>query len=180
MDIELPLIQTGAASVALPADGRDESGSQAPARLIEYAPGRHAALPPHTTLELIERPAFVAVPGAAAHAYGLLAWQGRWLPSVDIEALVEMPSGAQPRLAPCYALVLAYQRFPRWPVEHGAIGLAALPKTVMVSNAAQCELPTDSSQWLRFALSCFRHGGRAVPILDTAKLFGYRKTCAPG
>lgn len=168
MDMKLPLTAADAAPAALPAD----AGPRAVARLIEYAPGRQIALPPHTTIELLENPAVVAVPGAAYYACGLLAWQGRRLPLLDLHALLlRAHPGANGAVAPRYALVLAYQRAPRQPVEYGAISLAVLPQTVTVGDEARCELPTDSDLWPLLALSCFRHEGRAVPILDTARLF---------
>lgn len=167
MDMELPLTAADAAPDALAVD----AGPRAVARLIEYARGRQIALPPRTTLDLVEHPAVVAVPGAAYYAYGLLAWQGRRLPLLDLDALLRAHPGADRAVAPRYALVLAYQRVPRRPLEHGAIGLAALPKTVAVGDASRCELPADSDLWPLLALSCFRHEGHAVPILDTARLF---------
>ena len=39
----------------------------APARLLEYAPGKRFALPIHTTLEIVEDPEFFHVPGVAQH-----------------------------------------------------------------------------------------------------------------
>lgn len=166
--MELPLTAADLASAALSVD----AGPRALARLIEYAPGRRVALPPHTTIELLENPAVLPVPGAAYYACGLLAWQGRLLPLLDLQALLRAHLGANRTAAPRYALVLAYQRGPRQPVEHGAISLAVLPQTVAVGDEASCELPADSDLWQLLALSCFQHEGDAVPILDTAKLFG--------
>jgi len=141
------------------------------ARLIEYAPGQKIALPPHTTHNLIEHPSFVIVPGAARYGYGLLAWQGKWLPLVDIHTLLQADSTVERTVAPRHALVLAYQRAALQPVEYGAIALTALPQTILVGDAAQCELPTDSLRWPLLALSCFLHEGQSTPILDTTQIF---------
>ncbi len=141
------------------------------ARLIAYRPGRHIALPPHTTHALITDPAVVGVPGAAHYAYGLMTWQGARLPLLDLEALVHPAAAAGLPAAPRYALVLAYQAVPRGPVAFGAIGVSELPQTIAVGDEAQCELPSDSDLWPRISLSCFRYQGQAVPILDTARLF---------
>lgn len=171
MTMELSLAIAGTAQTSLAVDIDAESGRRVVARLIEYAPGCLIALPSHTTLELVEPPVLVPVPGAAYYAYGLLAWQGSLLPLLDLDRLLRADPRADLTSAPRYALVLAYQRAPRRPIEHGAIGLAALPRTVSVGDEARCELPADSDLWPLLALSCFRHEGRAVPILDTAKLF---------
>jgi chemotaxis signal transduction protein len=154
------------------ADSVTMEGAQAQARLSEYAQGRFIGLPPHTVYALIEHPAFVVVPGAASYAWGLLAWQDMRIPLIDLNVLLH--SGTETGLcsAPRYALIVAYQRVARGPVEYGAIGLVELPKSITVSDDAQCELPTDSVRWKQLALSCFRHEGYPVPILNTARLFG--------
>ncbi|HSV52353.1 MAG TPA: hypothetical protein VLJ57_09570 [Burkholderiaceae bacterium] len=164
--MELPSAVAVAVAVAVA-----EPGSRAVARLVEYTPGRQVAFPPHTTLELIENPVFVAVPGAAGHAWGLLAWQGQRLALLDLDALLSARPATDRAVAPRYALVLAFQPVPQGPVARGAIGLAALPQTVTAGDDAQCELPTDSDLWPLLALSCFQHDGHPVPILDTARLF---------
>jgi chemotaxis signal transduction protein len=144
---------------------------QAEARLVEYAPGRKIALPPHTTYGLIESPSHVIVPGAARYAHGLLAWQGKWLPLLDLHTLLQTDTCVEQTVAPRYALVLAFQRAARQPVEYGAIALTTLPQTITVGDEAQCDLPTDSMRWSMLALSCFRHEDQAIPILDTAQIF---------
>lgn len=148
-------------------------GPRAAARLIEYASGSYVALPPHTTLEIIEHPAIVNVPGAAYYAFGMLAWQGHYLPVIDVHTLLQSYRDT-PISAPRYALVLAYQRAPGSPIEYGALGLDTLPQTIEVGDEAWRELPTCSDIWPLLSLSCFQHKKAIVPILDTAKLLsGY-------
>jgi chemotaxis signal transduction protein len=141
------------------------------ARLIARAHGEFAALPPHTTLEIVEHPKAEPVPGGAAHALGLMPWQGQRLPLIDLDRLAGQPAST-PAVAR-YALVVAYQIAPGQPVRHGALALHELPQTVQVADADCCALPAEGAAlWSRAALSCFRHAGRAVPVLDTARLFG--------
>jgi chemotaxis signal transduction protein len=147
-----------------------ETQAPALARLAEYAPDRWIALPPHVTLELVEHPQPVPVPGAAAHACGLLAWQGRQLPMLDLGVLLH-GGGAARDEALRYALVVAFQSAPGMPVEHGALRVLELPRTMQVGDDAACELPTDSPLWPQLAASCFECEGRVVPIVDTARLF---------
>ena len=147
------------------------SGPQVPARLVEYAPGRRIALPPHTIYGLIEQPSFEEVPGTARYGYGLLSWQNKRLPLLNLEVLLHADSADSQGIAPSYALVVAYQCAATEPIQYGAIGLTALPQTVAVGDDAQCELPDDSTLWPQLALSCFQHESRAIPILDTARLF---------
>jgi chemotaxis signal transduction protein len=154
--------------------GRDlpeATTARAAARLLEYAHHAYVALPPHTTLEIIEHPVVLAVPGAAYYAYGLLPWQGRHIPMIDFDAVQRAHQTAHRIAAPRYALVVAYQSAPHAPLEHGAIGLAGLPQVIHVEDRDWCDLPTDSDMWPLLALSCFRYEGSVVPILDTARLF---------
>ena len=164
MDMQLPFTPDETGEVVAARRG-------SPARLIEYTHGRHVALPVHTTLELMALPALIEVPGAAYYARGLLKWQGRHLPVVDLYTLLRAyPNDLPQRLR--YALIVAYQTAPREPVRHGALALPALPQTVEVTDDDQCDLPDDSDLWPLLALSCFRYDGRAVPILDGGRLFG--------
>lgn len=58
------------------------------------------------------------------------------------------------------------------PLSHSAIALPVTPGSVQVSDAALCPLSDTSDLWPLVALSCFEIKGRAVPILDTSRLFG--------
>lgn len=143
-----------------------------PARLLHYKPGGCVALPVHTTVELLDGPLIVDVPGAAGYCNRLVRWRGQWLALLDLDTLLhDVRFDADRTAAPRYALVVAYQHAPGGPVEHGAISLATLPQTVGVGDLATCELPADSALWPLLALSCFLYEGHAAPILDTSRLF---------
>ncbi len=148
-----------------------EPAPQVAARMVEYANGRHIALPPHTTYALIAQPTFEAVPGGAHYAYGLLTWQDTRLPLLDLNALLHGDPSTGLSTAPRYALIVAYQSAARGPLAYGAIGMDSLPQTIAIGDEAQCELPGDSRLWPELAVSCFQHEGEAVPILDTSRLF---------
>jgi hypothetical protein len=147
------------------------SGPKVAARLIEYAPGRRMALPPHTVYGLVEQPAFVEVPGAARYGLGLMTWQDMRLPLLDFDALMHADASAAQTIAPNYALIVAYQSAPNAPIQYGAIGLKTMPQTISVGDDAQCALPEDSARWPLFALSCFQYEDQAIPIVDTARVF---------
>ena len=171
MNMQQPAVMSGFLSHRSHSEAVATLAPRATARLLEYAPGYYVALPTHTTLELIEHPAIIAVPGAAYYGCGLLAWQGCHLPVINVDTLLrayqETPALGPPR----YALVVAYQRAPGNPLEHGALALTALPETVEVGDDAWCALPADSDIWPLLSLSCVQHARLAVPILDTARLF---------
>jgi CheW-like domain len=178
-DVDILLLDETEPLVAVPAPQvRAASATAAPAvqttvpaQLLQYERDRHIALPIHTTIELLDRPPIVKVPGAAYYCSGLTKWQGEWLPVLDLHVLVH---AYRKEFAPKtrYLLIVAYQTAPRQALRHGAIALPAMPALVQVSNASICALPTDSDVWPLIALSSFEHDGRAVPILDTGRLFG--------
>ncbi|MBC5768036.1 chemotaxis protein CheW [Ramlibacter albus] len=137
--------------------------------LLPLRRGGWWALPSHATLEVVEQPRAVPVPGAPRHALGLLAWQGRWIALLDVDVLAGEPVLEQPR----YALVVAWQPAPGRPLEHAAVALDALPELFLLpQDCPACELPEPAGVWRHYAVSCFVHGGHAVPIIDSARLFG--------
>lgn len=141
--------------------------AQVAARLISYADDCYIAFPPHATYGLIDNPEFVIVPGAARYAYGLLNWQGMRLPFLDLHALLQQVRART--TVPRYALIIAFQNAGQ--LEYGAIGVDALPLTVEVGDADQCELPGDCPLWTSLALSCFQYKGQPVPVMDSTRLF---------
>lgn len=148
-----------------------EHKKAAPARIVEFARDHYLALPLHTTLEIVENPDILPVPGAAPHARGLLLWQENWIPVIDLARLL-LPQIAPTAGTSKYILVLAFQRVPGQPLEYGALVLPVLPETVFVDDSMACKLPDDSPFWPEISLSCFSYRGEAIPIVDTGRLFG--------
>jgi hypothetical protein len=144
---------------------------RAPARLLEYKRGCFVAFPAHATIALIDNPAVVSVPGAPYYCLGLMAWQGHQLPLLDLNTLLR--AYPDPETPPAgHVLVLAYQSAPGQPLRYGAVCAPWLVRMVDVVDSQQCELPDDSDLWPWISLACFDHEGRAVPVLDTGRVFG--------
>jgi len=149
---------------------KKREGEPATAWLVPYKLGRRVALPMHATIAILDPPPMVVVPGASYYCKSMFRWRGHWLPLLDLEVL--LTAYRSERVPPTrHVLIVAYQRESGQLVQHGAISLPAMPVIVRVSDSAQCQLPTDSDLWPVIALSCFQHAGRAVPILDTGRLF---------
>ena len=146
------------------------SAPRAAARLLEYQRGRFVAFGAHSTLELIDQLKPVSVPGAPYYCRGLIAWQGRQLPLLDLHTLLRAyPDDYAPPLR--HVLVLAFQRAPRAPLEYGALCAPSLLQMIDVADDQQCDLPTDSDLWPWISMACFEHQGQPVPVLDAARLF---------
>lgn len=144
---------------------------RAPARLLEYKRGSHVAFAPHVTVGLVDQPKLVTVPGAPYYGLGLIAWGGAHIPLLDLESLLRaFPKGKTQVIG--HVLVLAFQRAPGRPLEHGAVCAPHLVRTVEVADSQHCALPADSDLWPHTAIACFQFEGAAVPVLDTALLFG--------
>ena len=121
MELALPPLSPGDPQAP---DAVEAAERRAPARLLEYRPGALVAFPAHTTVGLVDNPPVVAVPGAPAHALGLVAWEGRQLPLLDLARLLGGDGEAQPSAG--HVLVLAWQAAPGAPVQHGAVCAASL------------------------------------------------------
>ncbi|MDO4795056.1 MAG: chemotaxis protein CheW [Brachymonas sp.] len=147
------------------------SAPTAAARMVSYARGKHVAFAPHATQELIENPRCLPVPGGAYYAHGLLHWQNRHIPFIDLESLLQAYPAFDPQAPVPYALVLAYQTAPQQPLQYGAIAMTDIPSSQTVSDADFSPLPGDSDMWVELAISCFKQNGQVTPILDAAKIF---------
>jgi chemotaxis signal transduction protein len=168
MDTQLPQTIEGIHAEADAAPLPDEA--RATARLLEYRRGQFVAFPAHTTVELVARPALLVVPGSPYYCYGLMAWQGRQIPLLDLNTLLRAyPDERAPAID--HVLVLAWQRAPRQPIDYGAVCAPSLLQMIEVGDSQQCELPSHSDLWPLIAWSCFYHAGQAVPVLDTGRLF---------
>jgi hypothetical protein len=144
---------------------------RATAYLLEYSKGHYFAFPAHTGVELVEQPRVVAVPGMPYFCLGLIAWQGRQLPLLDLAKLMAGPiaQGHPPLIG--HVLVLAYQTAPGRALEYGAVCAPSLISKLEVVDSQQCELPKDNDLLPRISLSCVEIDGHAVPIVDSARIF---------
>lgn len=166
--MELVSSQSSAVQTPLP-DAAEEL--RAPARLLEYKRGSFVAFAAHATIGLVDNPAVVPVPGAPFYCLGLMPWQGRQLPVLDLNTLLRAyPEADSPPAG--HVLVLAYQSAPGGALQYGAVCAPWLVRMVEVIDSQSCELPVDSDLWPWISLACFEHEGHAVPILDTSRLFG--------
>ena len=138
--------------------------------VLEYAADSFIALPVHAGVELVESPRLVPVPGMAYFCRGMLAWQGRQLPLIDLQAYL---GGADAPAAPPFShvLIVAYQVAPGVAIDYGAFCAPSLIRMVEVVDGDQCPLPGGQACWTGIAISCFLHRGRAIPVLEPSRIF---------
>lgn len=151
------------------AGAADPGVEPAQALLLEYRRGHHVALPPHTVQDHLALAELLTVPGAPYYCVGSVVWQGETLPVWDLNALLRAYADVN---VPAFrhVLVIAYQAAPGAPLQFHALCAPVELPDIMVSDDMQCPLPADSDLWPLIAISCFAHEGRAVPVLDTARL----------
>ena len=166
MDMHLPYVEENLHS----ADESIPNVPRAKAYLLEYRPGFFVAFPAHTGVELIDQPVIVMVPGMPSFCLGLMAWQGRRLPVLDLDRFLTGP-GVHGSPSVGHVLILAYQSAPGRALEYGAVLAPSLIQMIEVMDSQQCELPVDIERLPRLSLSCFEYEGQAVPVLDTARIF---------
>jgi len=97
----------------------------------------------------------------------VLYWNGRLLPALDLAAWLRADADPGPwRLAG----IVACQTEPGAMPLLAALRLAAIPTRLRVSDTQACALPTTPAGWSELAVACFRHAGRAMPVLDLPSL----------
>jgi len=166
MDLQLPVLADAPEHTA---DGAPREAT-ALACLLAYAPDAYVALPVHAGVELVEQPRVVAVPGMPQFCRGLVAWQGRQLPLIDLQAYLLGPAAA-PAARYSHVLVVAYQTARNQAIEYGALCAPFLLRMQEVADSQQCPLPDSQAGWARIAIACFLYQGQAVPVLDPASIF---------
>lgn len=146
------------------------TSQRATARVVDIDWIHPVALPPHVTLELIEQPQILAVPGSKLFLTGLLYWQQRWIPILNIRALL---LGADRPIDSKYCLVVTYKSQQSSVIQFGGIITNKIVQNIPVNNEDFCELPRGSLLWQKVAKSSFLLNGQAIPIIDTTALFGF-------
>lgn len=134
--------------------------------VMDTGDGQRVAAGARHVVEYLLAPETVTVPRLPAHCAGLLYWRERYIPIIDFAPL----SGARadPRRR---AVVLAYQNAPGEPLRYGALLVSAPPVETWVSDDMAATLPESPAALRHVARACFRLDDRAVPILDTRRLF---------
>ena len=140
----------------------------AAAWLLEYRRGEYAAFPAARALALVERPRVAAIPGAPAHCVGLMSWEGRYAPILDL-ACMAYPTDRAAEASPSYALVLAWQSPAGW--QPGALSAPFLAAMTQVSDTQQCEPLPDRGLLPHLACSWFSFEAQPTPVIDVDRLF---------
>jgi len=163
---------------------RRDAGRSAEAWLLSLGATHRAAVGIYEVVHILPyAPAVFQVPQAPAHCRGVILWEERVLPVIDLRALVS--SGAAKVDAAHVAgleqlvAVVAYQTDRSQIADYGALLLAGLPARTTVTDEQACELDPALASWASFSSSCFRHANLGpVPVLDLRRVF--RPTQARG
>lgn len=140
------------------------------ARLVDIDWVHPIALAPLVTLELIEQPEILPVPGSKLFLSGLLYWQQHWIPVINIRPLL---LGVDRPITPKYCLIVSYKNKQTNAVSFGAVVTNKIAQDVVVSNDDFCELPHGNPIWMQIASSSFLLKEQAIPIIDSSALFNF-------
>lgn len=143
-------------------------GLEANAWELDLGDDLRAAVGLYELVHLIDAPVIQPVPVVPRYCRGVSLWQGLVLPVIDLAAWL---GGHRPRGRAELLGVLVYRASPEEEAQFGALALADKPKRLAVGDEHMCELPGETPLWRQLAISCFRHGRVAVPILDTPTVF---------
>ncbi|MGB5065524.1 MAG: chemotaxis protein CheW [Candidatus Competibacter sp.] len=128
-----------------------------------------AAVGERELIYLIEAPTLLEVPLSPYYCRQTILWNNLLLPAMDLAAwLHKQPKANNNRKL---AGIVAYQPEPNVAPGYGALLLADTPKRVQVADTQACSLPERPNGWRELAISCFRQGEDAIPILDLPHLF---------
>lgn len=147
------------------------SAEGALARVLDVYWTHPVAIAPQVSLEILEKPEILTVPGTKNYIEGLMRWQNRWIPAINLKSLL---TGTSQNIEPHYCLVVLYRYPDSLVIEYGALILQKIATTVTVTNSDFTALPESSKMWSLIADSCFSLDGQSVPILNMQSLFCYR------
>lgn len=140
----------------------------APARVLDVYWSHPVVVAPQACLELIEKPELLIVPGTKSYVQGLLRWQGRWVPVLNMQTML---SGKIKFIRPKFCLIVMYRYPDSAVIEYGALLLKKIADTISVTNDDAMPLPDNSGLWPLIADSCVRVGNHGAPIINIQSLF---------
>ena len=125
-----------------------------------------AAIGLHEVIEVVTESDMESVPLAPAYCRELLQWRNQWVPVFDLAAW----RGLQSSPDRPFLVIVGYAGKVGGGFQYGCLRVSNFPKIVELSDEHACGLPAGA-KWDCIAHSCFRGGGREVPILSLYKVF---------
>ena len=123
-------------------------------------------------LELVhvlpDAPPLFPIMKAPSHCREVFLWEGRVLPLFDLSIWLGEPAspGDDDHVG-----VFRYRPAPGAPLGYGAMLIEGAPRQVLVNDSQACALPEEAQALRPLVDACFDYGGRAVPVLNLARLF---------
>jgi len=126
------------------------------------------AMGEHEMVHFVEHPVCADIPHTPTHCQQVLWWEGEILPVLDLTAWLT----GQPAERTCTGVsIVRWQEGPDAAPQYGALLCTGIPQKVRVKDEQVCDLPVQPSGWQEVAISCFRHNGYPVPIVDLPYIF---------
>jgi chemotaxis signal transduction protein len=122
----------------------------------------------HEMVHFVEHPICEAIPHTPVHCQQVLWWEGALLPVLDLAAWL---TGQAAERAHAAVGIVRWQERPEMAPQYGALLCTGIPQKVRVNDEQVCNLPVQPCGWQQVAISCFRHHGHPVPIVDLPCIF---------
>lgn len=141
---------------------------QLSAWLLSFGGGRRAAVGMREVLHVTFAPHLVAIPQTPPHCSQVLVAEERIVPAWDVAAWL---GAAAPGRVSRLAAIVGHQKSRGGPVTLGALLISEPPVRIMVGDDDACDLPPVPARWRAIAMSCVKHQGEPLPILDLRLMF---------
>ena len=123
-------------------------------------------------LELVhvlpDPPPLFPIVKAPCHCRQVFLWEGRVLALFDLSLWLDESSAPDDG---DHVAVFRYRAAPGAPLGYGALLIHGAPRQVLVNDSQACELPGEAAALRPVVSACFDYGGRAVPVLNLARIF---------
>ena len=144
--------------------------SSSNAWLLECGDVLTVAVSDHEIVECVHPERYYKVPGTPDYCSGVLAWQDKLVPVMDLAAALDgIPKTL---LDTAFVCLLSYQLAPKQPLQYLALRINNTPQKILVDDEQVCEMPAEGFSALlkSVSLCAFSHQQLPVPILDIARL----------
>jgi len=126
------------------------------------------AIGEHEMVHFVEHPVCETIPHTPAHCQQILWWEGEILSVMDLTAWL---TGQAVERAHAAVSIVRWQEQSEAAPQYGALLCTGIPQKVRVKDEQVCDLPVQPSGWKDVAISCFRHNGHPIPIVDLPYIF---------
>lgn len=143
--------------------------------LLTFSTQFQAAVGYHEMAQILISPTVFPIATAPHYCHDVMILQNEIIPIMNVSQLLTAQQYLDKHTEMIVGIAL-YQKDNQDEIHSAGLYLANPPQLINVSDEQGCDLPVEgdsgyASGWSEFALSCFLHQDKKIPILDVAYLF---------